>query len=383
MSKKVVIISALLIYLLSAYFSYAFFSRTQEGVFKSPLSLYSPPKGIDKPLVDEPKTEACPLNGEMLTQTQKKSWEERRPLGIMIENHLDARPQSGISSADIVYEVVAEGGITRFLTIFYCKDASHVGPVRSARVYFIDLLSEYGDYPLYAHVGGANTEGPADALGKINKLKWNLYNDLNQFAVPFPYYWRDYERLPGRMTEHTVYSTTQKLWQYAKKKRKLTDADIDGKRWNENFVSWKFKDDEPIEIAKSLRPISLNFWSDKQEYAVSWEYNPEMNAYKRVNGGEPHKDKNNDHQIESKNVVIVFSQESSANDGYPGGHILYKLIGQGKGIVFQDGKAIPAQWKKEDAFQRMQILDENGKEIVFNRGQIFVEIVPKGNTVTY
>lgn len=386
MNKKIVIISSVLIYLVSAYFSYAFFSNAQEGggVFKSPLSLYSPPKekALDKPSPDEPKTEECPLNGEMLTKSQKQVWEKRRPLGVMIENHLDARPQSGLSSADIVYEAVAEGGITRFLTIFYCKDASYVGPIRSARVYFIDMLSEYGNYPLYVHVGGANTDGPADALGKINKLKWNLYNDLNQFAVPFPYYWRDYERLPGRVTEHTVYSTTQKLWQYAKEKRKLSDVDADGEKWDIDFVSWKFKKDDPVKTSP-LHTISFDFWNDKTEYLVAWEYMPITNTFKRANGGQPHLDKNTNNQLESHTVVVVFAQESSANDGYPGGHLLYKLTGQGKAIVFQDGKAIQAQWDKKDAFQRMQFSDENGKAIVFNRGQIFVEIVPKGNTITY
>ncbi len=385
MNKKIAIITSLLIYIVSAYFSYAFFNKAQEGGdFKSPISLYSPPKGkaLDQPSPDEPKTEECPINGEMLTKSQKEAWETRRPLGVMIENHLEARPQSGISSADIVYEAVAEGGITRFLVIYYCKDASYVGPVRSARVYFIDQLSEYGSYPLYAHVGGANTPGPADALGKINKLKWNLYNDLNQFAVPFPYYWRDYERLPGRVTEHTVYSTTQKLWQYAKEKRKLTDVTSDGEKWDSDFVSWKFKKDDPVKTTP-LNKISFDFWSDKTDYSVVWEYVPTTNTFKRTNGGQPHIDKNTSGQIESHTVVIVFAQESAANDGYPGGHILYKTTGQGKAIVFQDGKAIQAQWEKEDAFQRMKFTDEGGKAIAFNRGQIFVEIVPKGNTITY
>src|SRR5438105_14884108 len=149
----------------------------------------------------------------MLTKSQKALWEKRRPLGVMIENHTEARPQSGLSSADVVYEAVAEGGITRFMGVYYCKDSiKYVGPVRSARVYYIDLLSEYGSYPLYTHVGGANcnkTTGsgcengaPADALGKLEDLGWFGYNDLN--FIPFPVMWRDYERLPNVATEHTV-----------------------------------------------------------------------------------------------------------------------------------------------------------------------------------
>lgn len=385
MSKKITVLIAMIVYLLSAYFSYSFFKTGAKNEFKSPIaSLYKPPKtGAENLVVEnEPKTEACPINGALLTKSQKESWESRRPLGVMIENHKDARPQSGLSSADVIYEAVAEGGITRFLTIFYCQEAAYVGPVRSARVYFIDLLSEYGNYPLYAHVGGANTDGPADALGKISKLKWNLYNDLNQFAVPFPYYWRDYERLPGRITEHTVYSAPAKLWQFAKAKRHLSDVDEDGVKWDENFVSWEFKDDEPVKTP-TVQTISFDFWSNKPEYSVAWEYQPTTNTFKRSNGGSPHFDKNNNQQLESKNVIIVLTQESSANDGYAGGHLLYKLIGQGKALVFQDGQVKEGLWTKEAVDERMRFYTNANTEIALNRGQVFIEIVPKGNTITY
>ena len=142
-----------------------------------------------------PKTEPCPINGEKYSTQQREWWENHRPLGVMIENHENARPQSGINAADITYEIVAEGGITRTLNIYYCQAPAQVGPVRSARTYFLDYMSEYGDSPLYAHVGGANTPGPADALGQISEYGWGGYNDLNQFSIGFPTFWRDYNRL--------------------------------------------------------------------------------------------------------------------------------------------------------------------------------------------
>ena len=86
-----------------------------------------------------PKTEACPLNGEKRTKKAREFWEKRRPLAVMVENHTEARPQSGLSSADVVYEAVAEGGISRFMALFYCNlSDTQVGPVRSARTYFLD-----------------------------------------------------------------------------------------------------------------------------------------------------------------------------------------------------------------------------------------------------
>ncbi len=342
----------------------------------------------------EPKTEACPINGQMMTKTQKDKWVTRRPLGIMIENHVEARPQSGISSADVVYEAVAEGGITRFLSIFYCQDAPFVGPVRSARVHFMTMLREYGEYPLYGHVGGANCDAEtgsgcangakADALGIIRKLGWDSYNDMNQFAVPFPYYWRDYERLPNVATEHTVYSSTAKLWDYAKTKRLLTNVDEEGVSWDKTFESWKFADDAKVSERGITNKIQFGFWTNlANDFSVIWNYNKTNNTYARVDGGKPHLDKNTGKQLEAKNIVIVFAKESAANDGYEGGHILYGLTGTGDAIVFQNGNAIKATWKKADPETRMKWYDENDKEITIVRGKVFVEILPIGNKVTY
>lgn len=385
MNKKLAVIMAVFFYLLSTYSSYSYFSASPEK-FRSPIADYTVPnkEGLNKneELDNEPKTEECPLNGRLFSKTQKDKWEKRRPLGVMIENHKEARPQSGLTSADVIYEAVAEGGITRFLTIFYCQDAAYIGPVRSARVYFIDLLSEYGANPLYVHVGGANTPGPADALGKIRKLKWSLYNDLNQFAVPFPVFWRDYERLPERITEHTVYSTTAKLWDYAKLKRKLTEVDTEDNKWDEEFVKWKFKEGK-ANANSTLKKISFDFWEGKPDYSVEWEYDKISNTFKRFNGGELHQDKNNNKQIESTNLIIIFAQESVADDDFEGQHMLYKIIGKGQALIFQNGEAIEGSWEKKDAFERTMFYNSKGEEIALVGGQIFIEVLPKNNKVAY
>jgi hypothetical protein len=328
----------------------------------------------------------------MITKTDKNNSLKRRPLGVMIENHLDARPQSGLTSADIVYEAVAEGGISRFMAVFYCKDSViFVGPVRSARVYFINLLQAYGDYPVYAHVGGANCNkqtgsgcengAPADALGLLEDLGWFGYNDLN--FPPYPAMWRDYERLPGVATEHTVYSTTQKLWQYAADKRKLTNVDEDGKSWDTDFSPWKFKKDEPASTPTATK-ITFDFWKNSPDYTVEWDYDKATNSYKRMTGGKPHMDKNTNKQITAKNVIIAFAKESFANDGYDvGQRMLYKVTGTNDAIVFMDGKAIKGTWKKAKATDQMRFYDESGKEIALNGGVDFVEVVPDDDTVSY
>jgi len=245
------------VYLVSAIISFVIFSGFLGGLRKVQSPVPEVATNGKKTLFDEnlPKTESCPLTNQLFSKQQRQWWEKHRPLGIMIENHEESRPQSGLSNADIVYEAVAEGGITRFLAVFYCQDAEVIGPVRSARTYFLDFISEYGDYPLYVHVGGANTSGPADALSQIREYGWQNYNDLNQFSIGFPVFYRDYDRL-GRTvaTEHTMYSSTTRLWDYAKKERKLTNVDEKGDEWDEDFEPYKFKEDEK----ESARSSSQN-----------------------------------------------------------------------------------------------------------------------------
>ncbi|GAB4218890.1 MAG: DUF3048 domain-containing protein [Candidatus Microgenomates bacterium] len=385
--KKTAWIAIVLVFLFSLIGSYSVFSIKTNGSIISPISSYKPPSNINgsNDVADnEPKTQECPINGAYYSKSQKAKWETRRPLGAMIENHTEARPQSGLSSADVVFEAVAEGGITRFLAVFYCQDAPYIGPVRSTRIYFIRLLQGFGNYPLYAHVGGANTPGPADALGEIRDLGWSGYNDLNQFSIPFPYYWRDFERLPDRANEHTVYSSTTKLWQYAKDKRKLTNVDEDGISWDKNYEKWIFKDDENIDKRGDVAKIDFGFWDNlASDFSVIWNYDKKNNQYLRVNGGQPHLDKNTGKQLTAKNVIIVFTKESPANDGYEGGHILYKIVGSGDSLIFQDGKIIKGTWEKQKEENQIKFYDEKNNEVSLVRGAIWIEILPIGNKVNY
>jgi hypothetical protein len=376
------------LYLFATGLSFAFFS-----IAIKPEQTVSPQKQEELKkqgfLVDTtgPKTEICPINGDKYTKAEKDAWEVRRPLLVMIENHENARPQSGISRADIMYEAVAEGGITRFMAVFFCDAQAResiLGPIRSARTYFLDWASEYGKFPLYAHVGGANTPGPANALGQIEDYGWGgaTGNDLNQFAIGYPAFWRDYERM-GRtvLTEHTMYSTTERLWGVGKA-RGWTDKSADGEEWQNYFDPWKFdySNGSKGEVGK----ISFGFWDNSPKYDVLWIYDPENNLYKRNNGGQPHKDLDYDQQVTAKNVIVQFLKESNANDGYENNlHLLYGTIGEGKALVFSNGKAIEAKWVKKTRLARTKFYDNSGEEIKFIPGKIWIEILPVGNKVTY
>lgn len=386
--KLVLAILAVLLYVASTSASYFAFSDTSlNNLTGGPIAALPSiaPDGEEDPSI--PRTEPCPLNGALGTKNAKEAWEKRRPLAVMIENHVESRPQSGLSSADVVYEAVAEGGITRFMGVYLCKfNDVQLGPVRSARTYFLSSVLEYD--ALYAHVGGANTPGPADALGQI--IQYNI-KDLNQFSIGFPTFWRDYQRL-GRAvaTEHTMYSSTHKLWAVGEKKGWTATASATttlgrkpgpAVRWDANFEPWKFKDDQK---GQSTNKIEVTFWESQKDYMVEWNYDSSCNCYKRNNGGSEHKDLNNDKQLAPKNIVVRFMKQSNANDGYPGNvHLLYQNTGQGKALVFQDGKVTEATWNKANRNSREKFLDKSGKEITFNRGQIWLQIVPEGSKVVY
>lgn len=385
-NKTVSILLIIAIFFITAGVSYAIFAGLGLGkkFIKS-----SPPKSsqeLSKAAFDDtlPKTEACPLNGVKYSKPRRDWWETHRPLGVMIENHQESRPQSGLSFADVVYEGVAEGGITRFLVIFYCQDADPIGPVRSARTYFVDMVSQYGNNPLYAHVGGANTPGPADALGQISDYGWTGYNDLNQFSIGFPTFWRDYDRMGHEVaTEHTMYSATSKLWEYAKTDRKITINDEDGKRWSSNFTFSTFKDDPSISDRKGPQTVHLEFWEDYGDYFVDWTYNKETNAYTRTNGGKSHSDKNTGKPLSAKNIIVLSMKESNANDGYEdNAHLLYDTEGTGKATIFMDGKRINGSWEKESRTDQLIVNDDKGKPVVLNRGLTWFVILPTTGVMT-
>ncbi|MBI4089597.1 MAG: DUF3048 domain-containing protein [Candidatus Levybacteria bacterium] len=372
------------IYLISTGTSYFLFSENPTSKI---IKTSQPTSGTGTKLTfDEtlPKTEQCPINGTLYSKEQRAWWEKHRPVGIMIENHQEARPQSGLSSADVIYEAVAEGGITRFLSVYYCQNSEEVGPIRSARTYFLDFISEYGASPLYVHVGGANQDGPADALSQLEDYGWAGKNDLNQFSIGFPTFWRDYDRLGHpAATEHTMYSTTEKLLQFAATSRKLKVEDEDGIAWTKGFVPYDFKEDVATSQRPTAQKIHLEFWTTDPDYFVNWTYDPITNLYKRSNGEVKHIDRNNNKQLTAKNIVVLKMVESRANDGYENNlHLLYRTKGTGKANIFMDGREIIGTWRKDTRTAKTLLFDNAGIPIKLNKGTIWFEILPTNGILT-
>ncbi len=379
------------IYLITTGFTFAAFSLAggKTGVTRLPTPVANAPSpgqthfNIDPAL---PRTAACPINGQYFTEQEKLAWGKRRPLAVMIENHEEARPQSGLSFADVVYETVAEGGITRFMGIFYCGVAGgsvNLSPVRSARTYFLPWVLEYD--ALYNHVGGAGrcnddtVDNRAKALCQIDQWK---VKDMDQFGISFPTCYRNYDRLDHPVaTEHTMVCVTDKLYKVAAQ-RGWTQVDAKGTAWDKSFTAWQFKDDARAAERGASFSASLTWWDGYEAgYGVRWDFDATNNTYKRFNGGQPHLDLETKLQLTAKSIVVMFAKETRHVDDH--GHLLYANIGSGNGLLFQDGKVSKITWKKPERTDRTKFYDSSGKEVVFNRGQLWVEMLPIGAKVSY
>lgn len=350
--------------------------------------------------LSKPKTEACPINGEMFTKAQKDLWSTKRPIVAAIENHLESRPQSGLSKADVVYEAVAEGGITRFLAVFYCGIADNnyiIGQIRSARVYFINYALEYGKNPLFVHWGGANNicnncpggvkprgdiDPRVDAYKLLEKVGWvngRYGNDMNGATnTGYPALYTDDRRM-NLATEHQKVGSTDKIYEEASK-RGFDYKDADGAPWDKTFTQWKFIESKAIASPK-YTSVSFPFWSDSGDYNVEWKYDQANNRYLRFNGGKEHKDLENNEQLSAKNIAIVYAKEEGPVDKEH--HYLYTVTGEGKAMVFQNGDVITGTWVKELPTDRVKFLNDDGDEIAFVRGQTWIEVLPSGNEVNY
>lgn len=277
------------------------------------------------------------------------------PVAVIIENLTVARPQSGLAKAQIVYEALAEGGITRFLAIFAGDTPANIGPVRSARPYFIDWTLEYG--ALFAHAGGSPKA--------IADIKSEDVFDLNQFYNS-QYFFRDNSR--NVASEHTLYTTGEKLVFALRDLKAETSGD---------FESWKFKDDAPqAELPVDAKTISINFSSFS--YSVEYTYDREQNDYVRFMAGQAHADADGT-AVRPKNVVILKVKTRLADEQ----RLEMDTVGEGEAIIFRDGKAVTGTWKKEKRDARTYFYDTAGEEIEFNGGQTWVEVVPTDRDVTY
>lgn len=287
------------------------------------------------------------IGGLLVSESESKL----RPLAVVIENHSDSRPQSGYNDAEIVYEVLAEGGITRTLGIFQTKNAESVGPVRSARPYFNFIANQWGAG--YVHSGGSK-----QALSELSANVHNNLFDINEF-----YYGKYFDRDSSRFAPHNLYTTISNIRELLKSKNEQDWSPIQ---------MFQYGNIEIPQDAQKISTITIPF--SVTNYEATYNYNSETQSYDRTMGGKEAKDRNDDNKISPKNIIVQFA-DTSLNPDDDLGTLNIKLNNSGPCIIFTANIRKDCRWSWEN--NRTKYSDMDGNNITLQAGQTWVEIFPR------
>lgn len=264
---------------------------------------------------------------------------------IMIENSPDARPHSGLKQAEVVYEAIAEGGITRFLTLFQQHKPQLIGPVRSLRMYYVDWLAPY--QASVAHVGGSHAS--------LQEIRNGKYRDIDQFFNGSSY-WRANDRRPP----HNVYTSFEKL-----------DALNAGKGYKSSqFTSFTRTDGKTSNKPNAVN-IDINFSSSW--YNTHYDYDKASNTYLRSIGGQASNDREEGRLAPSVVIALHVNETTVMEDGWRQSIV---TTGTGTATVFQNGTVAECTWRKNDRFSPLELIYAAGKPVALNRGQTWIAAVP-------
>lgn len=335
--KKLLIILVVLLILGAASFAGWWFGFKDSGQ----------PKAVTNQNIIEEETEsaepisnlvASPLSGVLVSAA-----DAARPVtGIMIENSGDARPQSGLKEADVVFEAIAEGGITRFLALFQAQQPDYIGPVRSARPYYVEWAAAFDAG--YAHAGGS-----PDGIARISQLG---VKDINAFAYGASVFYRT----DDRFSPHNLYTTFVGL----------DKVNSDNGYTSSTFAPWNRKGD----VAQTALANKIDVVISSSFYNVHYDYDVGTNSYLRNEGGATHLDEKSGKQLAPKNVLVMVM-----NNHISGQYNVYETTGSGTFVAFQDGVASEGTWSRAGANDQYVFKDKYGFDFLFNRGQTWVSII--------
>ena len=275
-----------------------------------------------------------------------------RPFAVMIDNHADAWPQAGLNEAYMVYEIIVEGGETRLMALFKGVDLDKIGPVRSARHYFIDYAME--NDAIYVHFG----QSP-QAQSDIKKFSINDINGISEDGATF---WR----VKDKAAPHNAITSTEKLLESAKSKNYRTTS-------TEESILNYVTDEINLEEGQVADTITIPH-SDLQ--TVTYEYDEENKVYVRYARGEEQTDWDTDESITTKNIIITFCDNYTLSDSENKGRQGLKNIGTFDGYYITNGKAIKIQCIKNARDEKTIYQDMSGNPIQVNDGNTFVNICP-------
>lgn len=273
----------------------------------------------------------------------------RRPMAVMFSSDPETRPLSGLSKADIVFEMpVTPGGVTRMMAVFQCNEPGEIGSVRSAREDFIPLVAGLG--AVLAHWGGEK-----EALKKLNS---HIIDNVDAMVYENKYFYRK----SGVRQPHNGFTDLDKL---LKGSQELKYAQ------ENNFSGYPHRDQKSS--SNIINIVDSFFINYSFPFDIQWVYDRDKNIYRRSRGGKPEIDRNDGSQVEAAVIVIMIATSRFTNKDY----LNVTVTGGGDAEVYQNGAKISGKWEKDASRldSKLFFYDTEGKEIEFSPGPIWVEIV--------
>lgn len=275
-----------------------------------------------------------------------------RPIAVMIDNHNQAWPQVGLQKAYMVYEAIAEGGETRLMALFKGIDVEQIGPVRSARHYFLDYAME--NDAIYVHFGWS-----PQAKSDIKKYSINNINGIEEDGVTF---WRTKKK----SAPHNALTSTEKILKSAQNKKYRTTS-------TEKSVLNYVTDEVNLEDGQSAVSITIPH-SNLQ--TVKYEYDETNKVYKRFARNKAQTDWTSGESLTTKNIIVTMCDNFDLNDGENKGRQTLKNIGTFDGYYLTNGKAIKIKCIKNARDEKTVYKNLQGNEIKVNDGNTWVNICP-------
>ncbi|MCH5265282.1 MAG: DUF3048 domain-containing protein [Lachnospiraceae bacterium] len=312
-----------------------------------------PPASAEPAPTEDPH--AGMVRSGMTGQWVKESTENQRPFAVMINNIEYAfQRQRGTSKADILYEALAEGGITRMLAIYQdVRKVKQIGSVRSARHYYAQFAYEWD--AIYCHFGHTKY-----AVSKMKKLKTQNLSGLSGIGPVV------YSRVSGIAAPHNVYTTGKKLIKGAKKLGYSTK-----KRSGRSAEHFTFYDtDTDLGFGKETKKVIIPF----SNYSTcQMKYNKKKKKYMKYEYGQKHMDAQNKKQLSFKNVIIQLVDETNIDRN---GYQTMTLSGTGKGYYITNGKRTAITWRRNESSNTMTYKDKDGRTLMVNPGKTYIAVYP-------
>lgn len=298
----------------------------------------------DKPkdnIVKEEEKHFSPYTGEEIS----KDVLQNTPFMVIVENSKDARPQSGLVDADVVYETMAEGGIPRFIALFHKNNPEKIGPVRSARPYFLDLSKLY-KLP-FGHCGYSEEAK--------KQIETERLPSLNEFIYD-KHYWRD----KSRKYEHSLYTSSENMRSLISEKNIIVNPTS---IYNFDKLYW---DNSSLDAVNSLN-IKVNKY-----YNTSYIFKDGL--YIKYMDGNPSINRDDNRAVQTNNIIIQLTDITLQKDNL---HVDIRLIGEGDCLVISNGKVVKGRWIQSNLDSKIELIDSLGRPIPLNIGNTWWHILDK------